>query len=625
MVWMSAAAVAAVLATGGGAAAGTPAWPGGTVVGMEPVWLAPGVVTTEVLTRDLAVMPAGDEIYFTMASAGYAHAVICVTRRTPDGWTAPAVAPFSGDPRWLDLEPFIAPDGGRLYFMSTRNDDSDGADDPDLWFVPREGDGWGRPRPVGPPVNTAGQESFPAVTADGTLYFTRADSTGRVYGIWRARPDGAGGFAEPRRLPPQVNAGSNRFNAWVAPDESRLILSIVGLEGAHGAADYWQVERRPDGTWGQAANLGARVNAGRGRGSSQALVPDGTVLAYLAVPTTDDPWPRTWGQLQGRARMAGAAGGIAVVAWADLDRPGTGPQTLAPTATPLPFPTARGPWLGQTLPGSEPELFAPGLLSTGLGERDVLVLPGQEEVWYGLMDRGLVTILATRLVDGVWTEPVTVPFCDDPDFACFEPALSADGSRVFFLANRAAPGQVQGSGWTNQNIFTARRTAGGWSVPAALPPPITSDAAEYFPSLAADGTLYFTREDAAGAAVWCAEPDGEGFAVPVRLTAAVNLTAQVYNATVAPDESWLIACVVDHPDNLGGADYWISFRRPDGAWLPAVNLGEPFNGPGEQAASASLSPDGSVLFFSSRRTVGELFPGGVVTPARLRELQGRPG
>ncbi len=87
-----------------------------------------------------------------------------------------------------------------------------------------------------------------------------------------------------------------------------------------------------------------------------------------------------------------------------------------------------------------------------------------------------------------------------------------------------------------------------------------------------------------------------------------------FNATVAPDESWLIVCVQGHPDNLGLSDYWISFRQAGGGWLPAVNLGEEFNGPGLRASSVSLSPDGRYLFFSTNRTASmDFFPDDRVT------------
>jgi hypothetical protein len=88
----------------------------------------------------------------------------------------------------------------------------------------------------------------------------------------------------------------------------------------------------------------------------------------------------------------------------------------------------------------------------------------------------------------------------------------------------------------------------------------------------------------------------------------------------------MVGCVGGHAENLGPADYWISFRGADGTWLPAVNLGEPYNGPGLRAMSMSLSPDGHYLFFSSRRVTvdgpGEDEP---LTRADLLAQHGEPG
>ena len=140
-----------------------------------------------------------------------------------------------------------------------------------------------------------------------------------------------------------------------------------------------------------------------------------------------------------------------------------------------------GPYLGQRPPGLEPELFAPGVVCTGLHERDLLIHPDGRTIWYCVSARQLNTVFETRLVDGRWTEPMQAPFHADRAFACFEPTLSADGQRVLFLTNRAAPGQEQGAGWANQNIFECRRQPDeSWGEATALPPPITSDDGEYF-------------------------------------------------------------------------------------------------------------------------------------------------
>lgn len=123
-----------------------------------------------------------------------------------------------------------------------------------------------------------------------------------------------------------------------------------------------------------------------------------------------------------------------------------------------------------------------------------------------------------------------------------------------------------------------------------------------------------------------AEPAGDAWAEPAMLTGAVNITDQVYNVYCTPDESWMVGCVGGHADNLGQADYWISFRDENDAWLPAVNLGEPFNGPELRAMSVSLSPDGKYFFFSSRRVIlDQPAVDEPVTQADLLAAHGEPG
>ena len=46
------------------------------------------------------------------------------------------------------------------------------------------------------------------------------------------------------------------------------------------------------------------------------------------------------------------------------------------------FPELSGPFLGQTLPGDNPELFAPGIISTAMYERDIAIMPDGNEIYY---------------------------------------------------------------------------------------------------------------------------------------------------------------------------------------------------------------------------------------------------
>ena len=582
--------------------------------GDEPRLFAPGIVNTGMVTRDVAIMPDGKEIYFCMATAGYRQSVICVTGWQDGRWTDPEVAPFSGSSRWIDMEPCISPDGKRFFFYSTRPSAEGSEGDQDLWVMDRQEDRWGPPRPVGEPVNSPAPEYFPSLARDGTLFFSRADPQTRVHSLYCSRL-AAGRYLEPELLPAAVNAGRNRFNAFVFPAGDRIIVPVAGHPENRGGVDYWLSFRDPEGQWAGPVNLGPVVNDGSGQTWSPYVSPDGEDFFFMSSRPVGDarPWPRSWSSLQADHRAPGRGRpGIFWMRAGFLDRLVTGEPDPEPvvdefTIAELPpseieFPSLGGSYLGQELPGLEPELFAPGVVSTGLNERDLIFSPDGRTLLFGLLDLGLVTLLETRLLDGVWTEPATASFHSDPDFACLEPTLSADGRTVIFLSNRAAPGQEQGAGWANQNLFSSRYDGSAWSEPAALPGPVTSDAHEYYPSLAADGTLYFSRVNQEGHPfLWNAEPDGEGFAEPSRLPATVNIGTDTYNAFVAPDESFLIACVAGHPENLGAADYWVSFRDEQGTWRPAVNLGEKFNGPGQRAASASLSGDGRFLFFSSSR------------------------
>ena len=141
--------------------------------GLEPRLFAPGVVSTGLATRDIAMTPDGDELYFSVTLGD--RTMIMVTRQVDGVWSVPEVAPFSG--RYLDIEPAISPDGRRFFFLSTRpqpgQEEKPGWVYQDIWVMDREGDGWGEPFNLGPPVNSDAPEFFPSITNDGTLYFTR--------------------------------------------------------------------------------------------------------------------------------------------------------------------------------------------------------------------------------------------------------------------------------------------------------------------------------------------------------------------------------------------------------------------------------------------------------------------
>lgn len=253
--------------------------------GEEPQLFAPGIVSTGLFERDLAMTPDGSEIYFCVCGPNYVYSTIMVTRRgSGGGWSTPEPVSFAASAPYTDGEPFVTPGGDRLLFVSNRPLPTAGEseDGHHLWVVERSGDGWGAPTPLPAPVLSEADQYFPSLTRDGTLYFT-AQITGKP-GNWvlRSRPAGDG-WSEPELLPEQVNAGRTRFNAQITPDESALILSIVGLPGSHGRSDYYVCFRAQDDTWSDPVNLGEAINAPDSYGYSPSFSPDGRFFFFMSA------------------------------------------------------------------------------------------------------------------------------------------------------------------------------------------------------------------------------------------------------------------------------------------------------------------------------------------------------
>ena len=265
-----------------------------------------------------------------------------------------------------------------------------------------------------------------------------------------------------------------------------------------------------------------------------------------------------------------------------------------------------GPYLGQKPPGAAPELFAPNLVCTGMSERDVAIAPDGREIYFSVMSGQVNTIMVTRLENGHWTEPAVAPFASDLRYFHFEPCLSADGQRMLFLTTRPTTGEETRPGWANQNIFAAdRRADGTWGEPYDLGAPVNTADNEFFPSLTRDGTLYYTL----------AKPRGGKFVIvrsrlvdgryqePDTLPAAVNGKGAPYNAFIAPDESYLIACVDGRTDGAepGKPQYFVFFRDAEDRWSEGVCLGRDVSPVGGNAGSAFVSPDGKYFFFGSTK------------------------
>jgi hypothetical protein len=221
-------------------------------------------------------------VYFTRtAGAGGQFGVILVSSlRVNARWTVPHVADFSG--RYADYDPFVAPDGSRLFFISKRPvSGSDPRSDFDMWMVEKEGAGWGTARHLGATVNSDGDELYPAVASDGTLYFSscgRADSRGRC-DLYRSRLRD-GHYQAPENLGDAVNTPASETDAYVAPDQSYLIFTGYGRTGAGNDGDLYLSTRQGDG-WSEPRVLASGINT-LAREYCPIVSPDGKYLYFTS-------------------------------------------------------------------------------------------------------------------------------------------------------------------------------------------------------------------------------------------------------------------------------------------------------------------------------------------------------
>jgi hypothetical protein len=247
-----------------------------------PELFAPGIISTPMYTRDIAMTPDGNEIYFCISA--FRYNLIFYTKQVNGKWTQPEPAPFITDYKYMFYEPHITADGKKLMFLSNMPKEEGAEENEDIWVVDRIDGGWGKAYNLGPPVNSEGSEFFPSTTKDGTLYFTHAEKGSRINNIYRSKFV-KGKYQEPEKLGPQVNCGTNRYNAFIDPDERFIIVPAVGLEDSFGSTDYYIVFRDKNDEWSNPVNLGEKINSEIGAEWSAYISPDGKYFFFMSSKT----------------------------------------------------------------------------------------------------------------------------------------------------------------------------------------------------------------------------------------------------------------------------------------------------------------------------------------------------
>jgi len=269
-------------------------------------------------------------------------------------------------------------------------------------------------------------------------------------------------------------------------------------------------------------------------------------------------------------------------------------------ATPDPqsnFDEIQGPYLGQTLPGNIPQVFAPDLISTSENETGLVVHPNGNEIYFSKLiqtnNEIIGIIFCTKVVNGYWTEPEALFFSGS--YQDFYLAMHPNGSRMYFQSDRPIDPSESGFEW---NIWYVQREGDSWQPPMPIGMPINGQAHTSGPSVTVNGTMYFTNLIIGGLnELYRSAYIGGQYQQPVRLPDKVNSEEAQFDSYIAPDESYLIFCSDQRQDTYGSTDLYVTFRSSNGSWSEPVNMGPEVNS-SEGEGSATITPDGRFIFFT---------------------------
>ena len=208
--------------------------------------ILPEPVNTEGNEGSVALNKRGTTMYFTKCDVQKKKALGCniyVSKRKGKIWGAPTLLQIKVDSNTTLGHPTINEDESILIFSS---DLRGGYGGKDLWIVKQQKRGkWSDPVNLGPAVNTKGDEMFPFLHSDGTLYFS---STGHIgmggFDIFKSTPDENDSYSSITNLKYPVNSSGHDFGMIIENSGERGYLTS-DRKGGKGGDDIYQFELPP--------------------------------------------------------------------------------------------------------------------------------------------------------------------------------------------------------------------------------------------------------------------------------------------------------------------------------------------------------------------------------------------
>jgi hypothetical protein len=241
-----------------------------------------------------------------------------------------------------------------------------------------------------------------------------------------------------------------------------------------------------------------------------------------------------------------------------------------------------GPYFGQVIPGTVPEVFASGIISIPDSKYCTISFSGNMDEFYLYRWNGTkAEILNSKLVNGEWTSMKEAEFTKG--YKAIEPHITFAGDKVYFNCEKPAPNSNPDNPF---NIWYSVKTSSGWTDPLYA-------GTGMFVSSDKDANIYTTDMTAVMTTgkTYLAKVTTENgrFTSYERLDIAEFYGSQAHPC-IAPDGSYIIF------DIDSGHHLFVSFKNSDQTWGTAIDLTK--HGFDLMAGGACVSPDGRYLFFN---------------------------
>ncbi len=209
-------------------------------------------------------------------------------------------------------------------------------------------------------------------------------------------------------------------------------------------------------------------------------------------------------------------------------------------------------------------------------------------------------VFSTKDANGNWTNPVSISPNINSQFNEGTCTISADGRTLIFTTCEGR------QGYGGCDLYISEKQGDEWGVPKNIGPGINSRSWESQPALSADGRkLYFVSDRAGGVGkrdIWVSEKDAQNIWQKARnMGTSINTSEEEVSPFIHVNGTTLFFASTGYP-GFGGYDLYKS-EKTDTTWSIPVNLGYPLN-TNEDQVSLFVSANGKNGYYSYEKAEG---------------------